>query len=381
MTAQNTGLGMYCHIPFCASTCDFCAFYQEKPKREDLDRYLVGMETEFEWIRPDRPIDTVFWGGGTPGLLPTKDLVRLGEAVLESCQQQPLEWTVEMAPSTVKLDKLRALNNLGVNRISMGVQSFQDHFLNELGRLHRPKQIYQAYDWIREAGFENVNLDLMIALPGQSADDLECDLVEALRLNPEHLSTYCLTFEEDTALWVKLSQGKIKQDSEKDADLYEMTWRVLTGAGYEHYEISNFSKPGYACVHNLNTWRMKEWIGVGPSASSQFGGTRYSNAADLDTWLEDVEANIEKRCDVQVLSSSDLLEDSVIFGLRMGEGISLEALSLRFGITEVEALFPFFRSLEADGLASIENKDQVVLTLPGKLLADKIAFELLALIQ
>ena len=380
MNAQETGLGLYLHVPFCASTCDFCAFYQEKPQRQELDRYLDGVEKELKWIQPNRPFDTIFWGGGTPGLLPADDLHRLGELVVEASGQKPLEWTVELAPSTVKRDKLQVLKDLGVNRISMGVQSFDEKFLESLGRLHRPNQIYQAYDWIREAGFDNVNLDLMIALPGQDNDDLLKDLREACRLAPEHISTYCLTFEEDTALWVKLSQGKIKQDLEMDASLYESTWSELTHAGFEHYEISNFSKPGKACLHNINTWRMKEWIGVGPSAASQFQDIRYSNAADIDAWLGQVEANPEDRCEVVHLSQETLLEDAIIFGLRMGEGISLSALSGRFGRESLDELTSFFKSLEDEGLVSIKSMDQVRLTLQGKLLADRIAVELLDLV-
>ncbi|MDG2166867.1 MAG: radical SAM family heme chaperone HemW, partial [Opitutales bacterium] len=323
MNALETGLGLYLHVPFCASTCDFCAFYQEKPHRKELDRYLDGIEKELQWIQMDRPVDTVFWGGGTPGLLPAGDLQRLGEAVLNAAGQRPIEWTVEMAPSTVKDDKLQVLKDLGVTRISMGVQSFDEKSLEGLGRLHRPKQIYQAYDRIRDAGFENVNLDLMIALPGQGKIELEKDLKEACRLDPEHLSTYCLTFEEDTALWVKLSQGKIKQDLELDAEMYESTWDQLTSAGYNHYEISNFSKPGRECLHNINTWKMKEWIGVGPSAASQFQNIRYSNAADMDNWLEQVDSDVQSRCEVVKLSQEDLLEDAVMFGLRRGEGMSI----------------------------------------------------------
>ena len=379
MSALETGLGLYLHVPFCASTCDFCAFYQEKPHRKDLDRYLEGMERELRWIQPNRPVDTVFWGGGTPGLLPPKDLIRLGNVMLEGTGQQPIEWTVEMAPSTVKPDKLKALKDLGVNRISMGVQSFSDRFLEGLGRLHQPSQIYQAYDWIREAEFENVNLDLMMALPGQEKEDLLKDLKEACRLDPEHLSTYCLTFEEDTALWVKLSQGKIKQDAEKDADLYELTWEYLTSCGYEHYEISNFSKPGHACLHNVNTWKMKEWIGVGPSAASQYQNNRYSNEADLTKWLEQVELAVSERCEVQPLTDADLLEDSIIFGLRTGQGISLVELKSRFSNFSWKQLMSFFESLRSEDLVSIEDEDRIRLSLKGKLLADRISIKILEL--
>ena len=207
--------------------------------------------------------------------------------------------------------------------------------------------------------------------------ELEKDLREACRLDPEHLSTYCLTFEEDTALWVKLSEGKIKQDLELDAELYESTWDQLTAAGYEHYEISNFSKAGRECLHNINTWKMKEWIGVGPSAASQFQNIRYSNAADMDTWLEQVDSKVESRCDVVKLSDEDLLEDAVIFGLRMGQGISIESLSRRFSSESLGSLTSFFDSLNEEGLVTISHGDKVCLTMKGKLLADRIAIELL----
>jgi oxygen-independent coproporphyrinogen-3 oxidase len=219
----------------------------------------------------------------------------------------------------------------------------------------------------------------MIALPGQGSEDLRRDLEEACRLDPEHLSTYCLTFEEDTALWVKLSQGKIKQDIEKDADLYELTWEHLTNSGYQHYEISNFSKPGRECVHNINTWKMKEWIGVGPSAASQYHNIRYSNAADLDAWLDQTETAPSERCEVQMLTEADLLEDSVIFGLRMGQGVSMMELQQRFPFVPLDALSSFFDSLESEALVSVEGHDLAKLTLNGKLLADKIAVEFLEL--
>ena len=370
-------LGLYCHIPFCASSCDFCAFYQEKPHRADIDSYLDGMEEELDWIQPKRPFDTIFWGGGTPGLLPARDLERLGRAVIESGGGQAEEWTVEMAPSTVKPDKLEVLKALGVNRISMGVQSFNERFLKVLGRRHGPKQVYRAYHWIREAGFNNVNLDLMFALPGQGLKAMLEDLEEACRLNPEHLSVYGLTFEEDTILWVKLAEGKIRRDVEREADLFEAAWDYLPAHGYLQYEISNFCRPSYPCRHNLDTWRMAEWIGVGPSAASQYGGVRYCNAPDLSIWQGQTRAEMGHRQEVQFLTDSDLLEDAVIFGLRMEEGVSIKELSERFPRQEVEILFPFVEFLQGEGLASFIDGDRVRLTRAGKLVADGIGAEFL----
>ncbi|MBC9868184.1 MAG: radical SAM family heme chaperone HemW [Opitutae bacterium] len=365
-------LGLYCHIPFCASSCDFCAFYREKPYRSDLESYLDGMEEELDWMEPDRPFDTIFWGGGTPTLLPAKDLERLGRAVVENGGGRAEEWTVEMAPSTVKPDKLEVLKALGVNRISMGVQSFNEHFLEILGRRHGSRQVYQAYDWIRQAGFTNVNLDLMIALPGQGLEDLLEDLEEACQLEPDHLSAYGLTFEEDTVLWAKLAKGELRRDEDREADLYEAVWDFLPAHGYHQYEISNFCRPGFHCRHNLDTWRMKEWIGVGPAAASQHERVRYSNAADLPAWLGQTRAEVGDRHDVRLLTDSELLEDAVIFGLRMDEGVSINELSRRFPNYRGEAFSAFFEFLKGEGLATIVGGDRVKLTRSGKLLTDRI---------
>ena len=268
--AGESPLGLYVHVPFCATTCDFCAFYQTVPKADAVPRYLESIEREaalVEWgAQPDgapRRINTVFWGGGTPGLLRPGELERLGRAVLARANGTPEEWTVELAPATVTADRLAALKGLGVTRVSMGVQSFQPGLLEALGRQHTVEQIRRAWELIRGTGFASVNLDLMFALPGQTPEQWRADLDEAVRLAPDHLSTYCLTFEEDTALWLKLSQGQVKLDADKEAEFYLRTWEYLAEAGYAQYEVSNFARAGHVCRHNLNTWRMHEWVGLG----------------------------------------------------------------------------------------------------------------------
>jgi len=272
--APSPELGLYVHVPFCASTCDFCAFYQEAPTAGSVQGFLSGIAAEAELIDWPRPAGTVFWGGGTPGLLAPRDLARLGALVLERTGGPPREWTVELAPGSVTAERLSALRDCGVTRLSLGVQSFQPRLLEALGRRHNRAQVYRGYERIRAAGWDNVNLDLMFALPGQTEEEWAGDIAEAVALAPEHLSTYCLTFEEDTALWAKLSQGRVKLDPAREARLYEATWSALAQAGYAQYEVSNFARPGRACQHNLNTWRMQEWIGLGPSAASQQGGWR-----------------------------------------------------------------------------------------------------------
>ena len=324
----QSATALYLHVPFCASSCDFCSFYQEQPKRGEIERYLAAIEREMELHPPGR-VETAFWGGGTPGLLPADDLRRLGHAMTKAAGR-PGEWTVELAPSSVRADKLAALKEIGVTRISMGVQSFDDATLDALGRRHSPKQIMEAWELIEAAGFASRNLDLIFAIPGQDEKRWTDDLARAMELNPDHLSTYCLTFEEDTAMFVKLSQGKVKIDRELEAFLYRRTWETLEAGGYSQYETSNFARPGHACRHNLITWEMGSWIGYGPSASSQWGHVRWTNPANLDQWIKGIEAGQPVREQAKALSARDLLCDALVFGLRLNEGVDPFALAERF---------------------------------------------------
>ena len=369
-------LGLYCHVPFCASTCDFCAFYQEKPRRGDIDRYLRAIEQELALLPPDRPADTFFWGGGTPGLLPAEDLLRLGENFLRANTRAPEEWTVEMAPSAVKPAKLAALRQLGVTRISMGVQSFDPATLDALGRQHSPRQIYQAWEMIRAAEFPDTSLDLIFAVPGQDEQRWKADLAEAVRLAPQHISTYCLTFEEDTALFVKLSKGKVAIDPERDATLYRRTWQFLENHGFPQYEISNFSRPSHTCRHNCHTWRMAEWIGYGPAAASQWRNRRFQNPANLDHWAQSLAEEKLAHEQIVELTPEMLFADALVFGLRMNEGVDLEENSRRFAVPISSALRQLGENLRAEELLRLDGT-RWQLTLEGRLRADAIGSAIL----
>ncbi len=408
-------LGLYVHVPFCATTCDFCAFFQTVPKADAIPRYLEAVAAEgklVDWaaeavvgrdrlIPPSneeagsgrqgcstwrdpalqprrRRVTTAFWGGGTPGLLRAGELERLGRTTLEFCGGAPEEWTVELAPATVTAERLAVLKALGVTRVSMGVQSFRAELLDALGRQHNPMQIHRAYELIRGAGFASVNLDLMFALPGQTEEQWRADLDEAIRLAPDHLSTYCLTFEEDTALWVKLAQGKVKLDAEKEAAFYERTWDYLAAAGFAQYEISNFARPGHICRHNLNTWRMHEWVGLGPSGASQHAGWRASNPSDLAQWHADVAAGRRAQSERTRLTPELLAADSVAFGLRMNEGVSLPELQRRFPTPQWNGLFDLLPRFVFGGLLAHTPEGRIRLTPRGRLVADAVGAEVLA---
>ncbi len=376
--AEDVGpLGLYVHVPFCASTCDFCAFYQVPPTAESIGGFIKTLSAEAGLVDWDRPLSTVFWGGGTPGLLSPADLGRVA-ALVRSLPggSSPREWTVELAPASVTAERLTVLRDAGVTRVSLGVQSFRPELLDALGRAHSREQVYRAYERIRAAGFASVNVDLMFALPGQTAGEWDADIDEAVALQPDHISTYCLTFEEDTALWVKLSQGRVRLDPENEARMYERTWERLGEAGYAQYEVSNFARPGHACAHNIATWRMGEWAGLGPSAASQLAGWRGSNIASLPEWTARVARGERATEERSALTPSLLAEDALVFGLRMNEGVDLAVLRSRspgapWG--RVEALID---RLEGEGLA-VRDGPRVRLEPRGRLLADQVGSEVM----
>lgn len=372
-------LGIYVHVPFCGRSCDFCAFYQEAPDRAGLEHYLADVEREMAIWPTERWAETVFWGGGTPGLLPAADLDRLGEAVLKlNGGQVPREWSVEMAPATVKKDKLRVLRNLGVNRISLGVQSFDDGLLERLGRSHTRRQIDRAIEQVRDSGIERFSIDLMFALPGQTIADLTADLEVAMACGAGHISCYCLTFEEDTALWLRLGRGEVKRFSEKEERAYyECVADVLEHGGFAQYEISNFSRPGEESLHNLNCWRMQDWAAYGPSASGQLGLFRFTREHSLEKWGAGVRSEKPAFAEQINLTRQTLAEDALIFGLRMNAGVDLEQWEQRFGPLPEKGI-QFFRRLENEGLMTFE-RTCLRLTREGRWVADAIGAQILEL--
>lgn len=364
-------------MPFCATTCDFCSFYQNAPSRPDVESYLETMEAALRWRSPSRAVDTVFWGGGTPGLLTARDLERLGSAMLSALPKRPQEWSIEMAPSAIKRDKIHALKDLGVNRISIGIQSFDDALLTKLGRQHSRKQVFRSIETVQSAGFENINLDLIFALPGQSFEQWSRDIDTALSFNPTHLSTYCLTFEEDTKLWARLQRGEVHRQSEEDeARFYEKTWEKLGAAGLQQYETSNYARPGYACQHNLHTWQMHDWIGYGPSASSQYQGKRFTEVASLDEWTTSVRERSPNYAEEVYLDSRILASDALVFGLRMNAGVSPGELEERFPGDHWISFHRLIDNLNEEGLIEA-TKSNWRLTPRGRLVADAIGSAIL----
>ncbi len=388
-------LSLYVHIPFCTAKCGYCDFNSYAGQDHLIPAYDQALERELRlWGRSlgSRPVPTVYMGGGTPSLTPLEELARVADVVRECFRLEPdAEWSLEANPGTVNEAYLRGLRDLGVNRLSFGVQSFDDAELKALERIHTADDVRREVAAARAAGFDNLNLDLIFGLPGQSLDGWRRNLEEALRLEPDHISAYALTVEEGTALARNVARGRTPPpDPDLQADMYELTEDLLASAGYEHYELSNWARPGRQCRHNLVYWRNGEYLGVGAGAHSYLDGVRFANerlpsrylAAVNETWeasqaggpttMRQV-ASIERETDEMRMA------ETAILGLRLVEGVDLVAFERRFGrrfedvyAAELPELFSFGLIERADG--------HIRLTRRGRLLGNEVFQRLLPVV-
>ncbi len=361
---------LYVHVPFCAVKCAYCAFYSEPSSGETINRYVAALIREMEMVAADLKPRTVFFGGGTPSLLN----LHQWEQVLRAMEQLNLlgaaEWTIECNPATVSLDKARLLRSYGVNRISMGVQSLNSGLLERLGRIHTRAMAFKSFDLLRKAGFENLNLDLMFAIPGQTLEVWRETLVEATAMGSEHLSSYEVIYEEDTALYAQLKTGKFQEDEDLACLMYEDLVERASNAGFHQYEIANFARqerspnsipnskvrnpsstaggtpssairnpqsalaeecafrrppaacelPSFACQHNVNYWRGGSFHGLGPSATSYVRGVRTRNWANTQVYCELLEGGQRAFAFREQLRPLARAGETAAFGLRMVAG-------------------------------------------------------------
>src|SRR5215469_1357271 len=277
---------LYVHVPFCAQKCEYCAFYSEASSGELINRYVDAVVREMELVAHDLKPRTIFFGGGTPSILN----LRQWEKILRGMERLDLlgadEFTVECNPATVSLDKGKLLRSFGVNRVSMGVQSLDENLLDRLGRIHTRDMVFKSFDILRAAGFDNLNVDLMFAIPGQTMEIWRATLAEAIALGSEHLSSYEVIYEEDTPLYAQLQAKEFDVNEDLACEMYEELVQRATDAGFHQYEVANFARnnsalrtphsaiPDCACQHNVNYWRGGSFYGLGPSATSYIRGVR-----------------------------------------------------------------------------------------------------------
>ena len=330
---------LYGHVPFCAAKCNYCAFYSETGSAAKMEDYADALSLELEGFAPQLAPKTIFFGGGTPSLLPVALMRRVLEAIHDKVSLRQLgEWTIECNPSTVSTEKAKLFRACGVNRISMGVQALDDELLKTIGRVHSLKAAIESYERLRAAGFDNINLDLMFGLPGQTMDHWRSTLEKAIELQPEHLSTYCLILEEDTEFWSLFQKGLIKPDEEQELAMYQTAIDTLSAAGYRQYEISNFAKPGHECAHNIAYWEGKNYIGLGPSACSTVDSRRWQNVPDTDRYIEGIKTQKPIVSSEETLTPELRAAERAAFGMRMNAGVPAEVLRGRWEKEIVELL-------------------------------------------
>ena len=369
---------LYVHVPFCAKKCSYCAFYSKAADDKLVDRYVDALVRELEIVADDLRPRTLFFGGGTPSLLN----LRQWETILTAMRRLDLtglkEWTVESNPATVSLDKARLLRDAGVNRMSMGAQSFHPGLLARLGRVHSREMIFKSYDILRAAGIENVSLDLMFAIPGQTLEMWQQTVSEALALESEHLSCYELIYEEDTPFFEQLQAGRSEINEDLACAMYEELLTSASAAGYTQYEVANFARtqaadsgevPQLACHHNINYWRGGWYHGLGPSAAAYVNGARTKNRSDTVAYCESLEHGKRAFEYTEELSPIRRAGELAAFGLRMAAGWPLELFKQRTGFVLTQEWASEIERLSGLGYAILEP-DRFRLTPKGLRFAD-----------
>jgi len=328
--------GLYIHVPICISKCRYCDFYKLTPREwEDVDLFIHSLELELKRLPQDFAPETVFIGGGTPTALEADKLANLFECVHGAINlSNVVEFSSEANPGTLTPEKLSIMREGGVNRVSIGVQSFNDKALRLLGRIHKADQAVAGYHMLRDAGFDNVNIDLIQSIPGMKPEDILEDARMVARLGPEHISYYNLIYEPGTPMTHDRDTGRIiPPGDDEEADNYFAVKALLEDAGYGHYEISNFCKPDRECQHNLIYWQGGEYFGCGPSAHSHWNGARFGNIRDLQIYCDRLRGDEQPFDEVEYLLPEDKAREILVMWLRLMEGVDLTAFTLLAGRT------------------------------------------------
>ena len=371
---MNKKIEIYIHIPFCVKKCDYCDFLSAPCDDETKTKYVDALCREIEWAKDcldEYLVDTVFIGGGTPSILERKQIEKILETLRSVANvSSDAEITIECNPGTLDKEKLEAYKSAGINRISLGLQSANDDELKSIGRIHNYEEFKKSFNLARLAGFNNINVDLMSALPGQTLDSYKETLSKVVALNPEHISAYSLIVEDETPLKERVEGGLVELPNEDDErEMYYYTKEFLEKTGYKRYEISNYAKDGFECRHNVGYWKRVEYLGFGIGASSLFKGKRFSNTSDVNRYINMLERDVLNADEVwesineseEVLAQNDKLEEFMFLGLRMSDGISKSDFKNAFG-TDIDSVYgDVLKKLESQELLIIDG-DRIKLT-------------------
>ena len=378
-TVMGRNIALYIHFPFCRRKCNYCSFVSYQCREADIPAYVSAVQQELAACATGQRVCSIYFGGGTPSLLSPKQF----EGLLSDIHSlfiidNTAEITIEANPGTVDESYLAAIRELGINRLSLGVQSLDDEELALLGRIHSSAEARDTLLFARNAGFANVSLDLIYGLPGQNIYSWKDTLDEVIKLAPEHLSLYPLSLENDVPISLAIERGEIPDiDPDRSADQYELAEDLLTVHGYGHYEISNWAKEGWECRHNMAYWKNLPYLGIGVAAHSCMDGHRFANTTDLDRYLDASLLNIEmpRGMDEEIWPELQLSE-TVILGLRLNTGVNLDDIQRRFGIDLLRLYGQQINELAISGL--LECVDRYVrLTRRGRLLGNEVFWRFL----
>jgi len=371
-TMQKKPTSAYVHIPFCTQICYYCDFSKVFIKNQPVDSYLEHLLQEFHSYDIQK-LRTLYIGGGTPTALSALQLEVLLDGLTKNLDLSVLEeLTIEANPGDLDEDKIAVLKNSAVNRVSLGVQTFDDKMLKKIGRSHLEKDIYENIDRLKLAGFDNISIDLIYALPGQTMDQVKDNVAKAIALDIPHMSLYSLILENHTVFMNRMRRGKLPLPKEEvEAEMFEYIIAELERAGFEHYEISNFSKPGFESRHNLMYWDNAEYYGIGAGASGYVNGVRYKNHGPIRHYLKAVEEG-NARINEEHLSLREQMEEEMFLGLRKKTGVSKARFEEKFGTSFDNLYGQVVRDLCHQGLLQVEGQ-QIRMTKKGLFLGDTVA--------
>ena len=369
---QKKPTSAYVHIPFCTQICYYCDFSKVFIKNQPVDSYLEHLLEEFRSYDIQK-LRTLYIGGGTPTALSAPQLEVLLDGLTKNLDLSVLEeLTIEANPGDLDADKIAVLKSSAVNRVSLGVQTFDDKMLKKIGRSHLEKDIYENIDRLKLAGFDNISIDLIYALPGQTMEQVKENVAKAIGLDIPHMSLYSLILENHTVFMNRMRRGKLPLPKEElEAEMFEYIIAELEGAGFEHYEISNFSKPGFESRHNLMYWDNAEYYGIGAGASGYVNGVRYKNHGPIRHYLSAVEEG-NARITEEHLSQKEQMEEEMFLGLRKKSGVSMARFEEKFGRSFDGLYGKIVKELVQQGLMQIEG-DRVRMTKRGLFLGDTVA--------
>ena len=377
-------IGLYIHIPFCKQKCSYCDFCSYTEKQDLISKYIKCLLQEIKEVANNNQADfengkddlflvkTIYIGGGTPSLIESKYIVQIIDEIKLCFElEENAEITIEVNPGTVTLEKLEDYNKVGINRLSIGLQSTHEHLLKEIGRIHTYLDFLDTYRFAREAGFKNINVDLMIGLPNQTLAEVKDTIEEIVSMEPEHISVYSLILEETTPLFKKVEEGLELPNEELERQMYWTVKQILEVNGYNHYEISNFAKKNYESKHNLDCWNQKEYIGFGVAAHSYTNGIRYSNIENLEQYIKNYEENkteenliFHEKQDIEAMQ-----KEYMLLGLRKIDGVSIQNFKIKFVANPVFLYHDKLEKLVNEDLIEIDG-DKIKLTNKGLDLAN-----------